>query len=145
VGPWPGYEAVKLLVEQGTPMLSPEWLSGTRLTVRQLLKVPLIPDPRWLRWFKLAGVPKAKPNFVAARFPNYELEAQAAMQGIGAALLSPVLFAQFTAQGALIAPFRWTIEGPESYWLLWSKEFSDAHFVGWMKLQFGISAADPGA
>jgi len=145
VGPWPGYEAVKLLAEQGTPMLSPKWLSGSRLTVRQLLKVPLIPDPRWAPWFKLAGIAKAKPTFVAARFPNYELEAQAALQGIGAALLSPVLFAQFTAQGALIAPFRWTVEGPESYWLLWSKEFSDSHFVEWMKLQFGISAAHPGS
>jgi LysR family glycine cleavage system transcriptional activator len=62
------------------------------MTVRKLLQVPLIPDPRWSEWFRLAGVPKAKPQFVAARFPNYELEAQAAMQGMGAALLSPVLF-----------------------------------------------------
>lgn len=139
VGPWPGYDAVRLLAEQGTPMLSPKWLSGSRLTVRQLLRVPLIPDPRWAPWFKLARVSKAKPTFVAARFPNYELEAQAALQGIGAALLSPVLFAQFTAQGVLIAPFRWTVEGPESYWLLWTKETSDSHFVGWMKLQFGIA------
>jgi LysR family glycine cleavage system transcriptional activator len=142
VGPWPGYGSVRLLAEQGTPMLSPKWLSGSRLTVRQLLRVPLIPDPRWAPWFKLAGVPKATPTFVAARFPNYELEAQAALQGIGAALLSPILFAQFTAQGVLIAPFRWTIEGPESYWLLWSKEMSDAHFVRWMKLQFSIAGTN---
>ena len=72
----------------------------------------MIPDPRWSEWFRLAGVPNAKPEFVAARFPNYELEAQAALQGIGAALLSPVLFALFTAQGALIAPFSWVVEGP---------------------------------
>jgi LysR family glycine cleavage system transcriptional activator len=142
VGPWPGYEAVRLLSQQGTPLLSPKWLpSGSRLTVRQLLKVPLIPDPHWSQWFKLAGVPNAKPTFVAARFPNYELEAQAALQGIGAALLSPVLFEQFTAQGLLIAPFRWTVEGRDSYWLLWTKEFWDAHFVRWMKSQFGIAAA----
>jgi LysR family glycine cleavage system transcriptional activator len=138
-GPWPGYEAVRLLSEQGTPMLSPKWAPpGTRLTVRKLLRVPLIPDPRWSEWFRLAGVPNAKPQFVAARFPNYELEAQAALQGIGAALLSPVLFAQFTAQGALIAPFPWIVEGPNSYWLLWTKGSSDAHFVSWMKSQFGI-------
>jgi LysR family transcriptional regulator, glycine cleavage system transcriptional activator len=130
VGPWPGYEAVRLLSQQGTPLLSPKWLpSGSRLSVRQLLKVPLIPDPHWSQWFKLAGV------------PNYELEAQAALQGIGAALLSPVLFEQFTAQGLLIAPFRCTVEGRDSYWLLWTKEFWDAHFVRWMKSQFGIAAA----
>ena len=71
------------------------------------------------------------------------LEAQAALQGIGAALLSPVLFAQFTAQGALVAPFPCAVEGPNSYWLLWMKESADSHFVGWMKSQFGI-AADAG-
>lgn len=59
-------------------------------------------------------------------------------KGIGAALLSPVLFAQFTAQGALIAPFPWVVEGPNSYWLLWTKGFSTAHFVSWMKSQCGI-------
>lgn len=141
-GPWPGCEAVRLLSEQGTPMLSPKWVRpGFRLTMRKFLQVPLIPDPRWSEWFRLAGVPNAKPAFVAARFPNYELEAQAALQGIGAALLSPVLFAQLAAQGALIAPFPCTVEGPNSYWLLCAKESSDAHFVRWMKSQFGIPAA----
>lgn len=142
VGPWPGCECVKLLSEQGTPMLSPKWVApGSRLTLRKLLRIPLIPDPRWAQWFVLAGAPNAKPNFVAARFPNYELEAQAALQGIGAALLSPVLFAQFTAQGVLVAPFPCAVEGPNSYWLLWTKESAGTHFVGWMKSQFGILAA----
>jgi LysR family glycine cleavage system transcriptional activator len=140
VGPWQGCESVRLLSEQGTPMLSPKWVPpGSRLTVRKLLRIPLIPDPRWSEWFALAGVSNAKPTFVSTRFPNYELEAQAALQGIGAALLSPVLFAQFTAQGALVAPFPCAVEGPNSYWLLWAKESADAHFVGWMKSQFGIS------
>jgi LysR family transcriptional regulator, glycine cleavage system transcriptional activator len=139
-GPWPHYEAVKLLSELGTPMLSPKWVdSGTRLTVRKLLRVPLIPDPRWSAWFRLAGLANAKPTFVATRFPNYELEAQAVLQGIGAALLSPVLFAPLTEQGSLVAPFSWTVEGPASYWLLSTKEFAESHFLGWMKSQFGIA------
>ena len=139
-GPWPGYESVRLLSERGTPMLSPKWAPpGSRMTVKKLLRVPLIPDSRWVEWFKLAGVAIAKPKFVAARFPNYELEALAAIQGIGAALLSPDLFAQFIAQGMLVAPFASTLEGPNSYWLLWTKEWADAHFLGWMKSQFGIA------
>jgi LysR family transcriptional regulator, glycine cleavage system transcriptional activator len=144
-GPWSDYEAVRLLSDQGTPMLSPKWVpSRNRLTVRKLLQIPLIPDSRWSEWFRLAGVAKAKLRFVAARFPNYELEAQAALEGVGAALLSPALFAQFTARGTLVAPFSWTVQGPNSYWLLWTKESADTHFVGWMKAQFGIGAArDP--
>jgi LysR family transcriptional regulator, glycine cleavage system transcriptional activator len=139
-GPWPGYESVRLLSDHGTPMLSPKWVPpGSRMTVKKLLRVPLIPDSRWAEWFKLAGVANAKPRFVAARFPNYELEALAAVQGIGAALLSPDLFAQFMAQGKLVAPFASTVEGPSSYWLLWTTECADAHFLVWMKSQFGIA------
>lgn len=141
VGPWPGYESVRLLTEQGTPMVSPKWAPrNSRLTVRKLLKIPLIPDPRWSEWFKIAGLPNAKPEFVATRFPNYELEAQAAVQGTGAALLSPVLFGELKAQGALIAPFSWVVKGPSSYWLLWTKESSESHFVRWVKSQFGNEA-----
>jgi LysR family transcriptional regulator, glycine cleavage system transcriptional activator len=139
-GPWPDYESACLLPDHGTPMLSPKWApAGSRMTVKKLLRVPLIPDSRWAKWFKLAGVPNAKPHFVAARFPNYELEAQAAAQGIGAALLSPDLFTQFLAQGALVAPFSWSVEGPSSYWMLWTKQHAEAHFLSWMKLQFDIA------
>jgi LysR family transcriptional regulator, glycine cleavage system transcriptional activator len=147
VGPWPGHTAARLLSEQGTPMLSPRWLPARGpFTVRKLLRVPLVPDPRWPKWFKLAGMPNAKPHFVAARFPNYELEAQAALQGVGAALLSPVLFAEFTAQGALVAPFPWTLEGPDSYWLLWTRESASGHFVRWMQAQFAVGAgSSPGS
>jgi LysR family glycine cleavage system transcriptional activator len=139
-GQWPGYESVRLLSDDGTPMLSPKWAPPSgRMTVKTLLSVPLIPDSRWPAWFKLAGVPNAKPKFVAARFPNYELEAQAAVQGIGAALLSRDLFTQFIAQGALVAPFSSKVEGPSSYWMLWTKQCAEAHFLGWMKSQFGLA------
>jgi LysR family glycine cleavage system transcriptional activator len=142
-GPWPGYQAIRLLSQQGTPMLSPRLTqAGKRLTARSLVKLPLIADPRWSEWFKIAGLPNAKPEFVATRFPNYELEAQAAVQGIGAALLSPVLFAELKVQGTLIAPFPWVVEGPSSYWLLSTKESSESHFVRWMKSQFGVEAAN---
>ncbi len=81
-------------------------------------------------------MPGAKPHFVATRFPNYDLEAQAAVQGIGVALLSPILFAELLAQGTLIAPFPAHVIGPNSYWLLWTPESADSHFVNWVKSQF---------
>lgn len=138
-GPWPAYESVQLFSDDGAPMLSPKWMPRAgRMTAKELLHVPLIPDSRWTAWFKLAGVPNAKPSFVSARFPNYELEAQAAIRGIGAALLSPDLFAQFVEDGTLVAPFSSRVEGPSSYWMLWTKQCAEAHFLGWMKLQFGI-------
>jgi LysR family glycine cleavage system transcriptional activator len=138
-GPWPNYESVRLFTDRGTPMLHPKWLGrGKRMTPRQLLAVPLIPDERWDEWFKLAGLPKAKPHYVSAHLPNFVLEAQAAMEGIGAALLSPELFAPLIEQGALAAPVSVTIEGPHSYWLLWTKDHAARHFVTWLKSQFPL-------
>ena len=109
------------------------------MTVKELLRVPLIPDSPWKAWFELAGVPNAKPKFVSTRFPNYVLEAQAAVEGVGAALLSPDLFSQFVAQSMLIAPFVPKVEGSSSYWMLWTKQCAEAHFLAWMKSQFGIA------
>ena len=137
VGPWPNCSCAILMQEKRTPMFSPKWATG-RSTARKLLQLPLIPDPGWSEWFKLAGMPDARPNFVATRYSNYELEAQAAVQGIGAALLSPVLFADLIAQKVLAAPFSMAIEGRGGYWLLWTDESAERHFVRWMKSQFGI-------
>ena len=123
-------------------MFSPKWATR-RLTAKKLLEMPLIPDPGWPEWFKLAGIPNAKPTFLATRYSNYELEAQAAAQGFGAALLSPVLFADLIAQGVLTAPFSWVLEGRGGYWLLWVDESPERHFVRWIKLQFGIGAEPP--
>jgi LysR family glycine cleavage system transcriptional activator len=140
IGPWPHCHSARLMVEQRTPMFSPR-LAPSRLTARKLLELPLIPDPGWPEWFRLAGVANAKPNFVATRYANYELEAQAAVQGTGVALLSPVLFADLTAQGVLTAPFSLMLEGQSGYWLLWFDDPPECHFVRWMKSQFGLESA----
>jgi LysR family glycine cleavage system transcriptional activator len=133
-GPWRGVSGVNLLPELGTPMLSPSLLRKKgRLSIRQLLELPLIPDGRWSEWFKLAGQPDAKPSFAATRFPTYELEALAAAQGIGVALLSPVLFGEMCRRGELIAPFDTTVEGPASYWALWADNEEPPHFVQWLR------------
>ncbi len=143
IGPWPGCEGTRILKELGTPMFSPKLVPGTRpLTVRALVKIPLIPDPRWPAWFKAAGMPAAKPRFVPTRFSNYELETQAVIRGVGAALLSPALCEELIRQGAVIAPFPWVVEGPASYWLLWAKEASQSHFIRWMKSEFDAGLSD---
>jgi LysR family transcriptional regulator, glycine cleavage system transcriptional activator len=126
-------------------MLSPKLLPPrSRITARALLKVPLIPDPGWPEWFKIAGVPNASPRFFATRFPNYELEAQAAVNGVGAVLLSPVLYGELVAQKALLAPFASAVDSGDAYWLLWTKECADSHFVRWIKAQFSADSGRRG-
>jgi LysR family glycine cleavage system transcriptional activator len=144
-GPWPGYRATRLLAEQGTPMFSPRLHGGPApLSVDDLLQLPLIPDPRWPAWFQAAGRPDARPGFVATRFPNYELEARAAVQGLGVALLSSVLFADLCERGELIAPFATVVEGPNSYWLLAPAEGSRSHFEQWLEAEFMAAVPAPG-
>jgi LysR family glycine cleavage system transcriptional activator len=136
-GPWSGYSAVELMREQGTPMLSPSLAGGRELTLDRLLELPLIADRRWAEWFARAGRPDAEARFAATRFPTYELEAQAAVQGIGVALLSPMLFGELCRSGALVAPFETVVDGPDSYWLLWASGSPAPHFVDWLTGQFG--------
>lgn len=136
-GSWPGYRATRLLAEQGTPMLSPRLLPTGECTVDKLLSLPLIPDPRWPAWCEAAGRPGAKPGFVTTRFPNYELEARAAVQGLGVALLSPLLFADLCERGELVAPFASTVvQGPDSYWLLAPADAPASHFEQWLRACF---------
>jgi LysR family glycine cleavage system transcriptional activator len=135
-GPWRGFSTLKLLPELGTPMLSPALIrKKERLSLRQLLELPLIPDGRWSEWFELAGLRGAKPKFAATRFPTYELEALAAVKGVGVALLSPVLFGDLCRKGELIAPFHTVVEGPASYWALWPQDAEMPHFVQWLQQQ----------
>jgi LysR family glycine cleavage system transcriptional activator len=129
-----GSSTVELLPDQGTPMLSPLLMRGRNaLSPRQLLKLPLIPDSRWTRWFQGAGLPDAKPTFCRTRFATYELEAMAAIKGMGVALLSPFLYDDLKTAGTLVAPFNYTVEGPNKYWAVWRKGAPTPHFVRWIQ------------
>jgi len=141
-GPWGGFSSAELLPDEGTPMLSPS-LRGdaSRLTPRQLLDLPLIPDTRWTRWFALAGLPDAVPTFASTRFATYELEAIAAAKGVGVALLSRFLYADLVAQGALVAPFDTNVDGPQSYFALWREGAATPHFVRWIRKELDEARA----
>lgn len=143
-GPWRGYSTVELLPDQGTPMLSPALLAkGGPSSPSRLLDVPLIPDGRWTRWFERAGLPGAKPTFTSTRFSTYEQEVVAVLEGAGAALLPPFFYDDLCSQGRLIAPFEWTVDGPNSYWALWREDTPVPHFVRWVQQELSRAKAPP--
>lgn len=131
-GPWPGFASIELMPELGTPMLSRALAGNDAMTPARLLALPLIPDARWPRWFAEAGLPDVEPTFAPTRFASYELEAAAATKGAGVALLSPFLYADLVAEGALIAPFDIVVEGPARYWALWRTGTGMPNFVRWL-------------
>lgn len=101
-------------------MLRPDLLEGCAIVEPgDLAHVPLIPHSDWPRWFDEQGL--NRPDLTAARrlaFPSQDLAAQAALEGKGAALLSPKLFAAEIASGRLVNPFPFVLSGPEQYWLV---------------------------
>ncbi|MFT3915110.1 MAG: LysR substrate-binding domain-containing protein [Anaeromyxobacteraceae bacterium] len=149
VAPPPGYAALALLEDRGTPMLSPAlWGSPRRATPgtpspRRLLDLPLLADDRWPGWFTRAGLRGGAPRSAAARFASYELEAAAAVAGVGVALLCPVLYGPLVEGGALVAPFALTVDGPRRYWALWGAGQPAPHLVRWLAdtLAAGVGTA----
>jgi LysR family glycine cleavage system transcriptional activator len=138
-GPWSGASAALLAVDRGVAMASPKLLGGKPCSSRRVLDLPLLRDARWPRWFERAGIRNANPRFAATRFKSYELEAAAAVQGIGVALLSPFVYADLVEERALVVIGDAAVDGPDSYWVLWHDEAATG-FVTWLQ-----AAVTPGA
>lgn len=113
--PWrqgeePGMVSHPLIRLTFTPMLSPalaESIGGVREPA-DLMKLPIISpeDPWWKQWFTAAGLPDAQ--LIGTKLHSYEaqdLEANAAVSGYGAAILSPFFFRDELASGRLVQPF----------------------------------------
>lgn len=118
-GGWPGMQSIPLLPVLGTPMLSPELASKTKLrTPADLQRLPLLPDVNWKAWFRQVGVREPELRLTPAVMPTQDMTATAAVRGTGVALLSPVLFADLLAEQKLVRPFEQIFVGPETYYVV---------------------------
>ena len=119
LGAWRGFQATALFAVEATPMLSPALLAGRQLSSpADLASLPLLPYDDWPRWFAGAGVTPPALRLYADNYPTHELDAAAAMEGAGVALLSPILFAAQLHEGKLIQPFPHVLRGPAQHFLL---------------------------
>ena len=118
-GNWPDFEVTKLIQLDFTPMLSPQLAATVRLqSPRDLIKLPLLQHDDWPLWFRHAGVRSPRLRFGAPAYPTYELDAVAAVEGTGVALLSPTLFASLVREGKLVQPFSEVLRGSSWHYLL---------------------------
>ncbi len=121
-GQWPGLFATKLLGVRFTPMLAPR-LAATIGGVREpadILKLPLLDpkDPWWLDWLRINGLPlEVLEKQTTPSLSMQSLVANAAMAGLGVALLTPAYYRQELADGRLIQPFEHVIDEGDAYWL----------------------------
>ncbi len=119
-GGWQGLDEYRLAPVEVTPMLAPSLL-GTRNLIMPdaLADFELLPHPDWHAWFGGARCEVSQAlRFVAIDYPTHELDANAALAGVGVALLSPVLFRPLLEKGLLIAPFSYVLSGPAWHFAL---------------------------
>src|SRR5688500_1950154 len=144
LGGWRGFQATALFAVEATPMLSPALLAGKHLSSpADLASLPLLPYDDWPRWFAEAGVAPPALRLYADDYPTHELDAAAALEGAGVALLSPILFAAQLHEGKLIQPFPHVLRGPSQHFLLLKDgEARPAvlRFRDWLLAEAGVTA-----
>jgi LysR family glycine cleavage system transcriptional activator len=146
-GNWPDFEVTRLMPVDVTPMLSPVLAASVRLSSPDdLAKLPLLPNDDWPLWFRRVGVQARRLRFCAAEYPTYELDAVAAMEGTGVALLSPTLFGSLLQEGKLIQPFPELMRGPSWHCLLLKRGEARAAvhgFRSWLQEEMASGSTAP--
>ncbi len=121
-GVWPGLIATKVLDVRFTPMLSPKLAAeiGGIHEAADVLKAPLL-DPKddwWIMWFKANGLPLSElEKQTGPSLSMQSLNGEAAMAGMGVALLTPEYYTRELADGRLVMPLDRVIDENSGYWL----------------------------
>ncbi|WP_416064928.1 LysR family transcriptional regulator [Rhizobium sp. ZK1] len=136
---WPGAELAFLMSERTLPACSPDFLKRNAIShPEDLLTVPLLhlttrPDA-WERWFADNGV--AFESVHGMLFDQFATAAQAAIAGLGVALLPTFLIQEDLKRGDLIAAVNREMESRERYYLASPPERADyaplAAFRDWI-------------
>jgi LysR family glycine cleavage system transcriptional activator len=122
---WPGAEMVLLRSEEVVPACSPalKRQHGFRVAgdFKQAALLSISTRPRaWDRWFSLHDVPGR--TFQGMVFDQFATVAQAAIAGVGVALLPTFLIKDELASRKLVRAINLPMESPERYYLVWPSE-----------------------
>ncbi|MGL4321742.1 MAG: LysR family transcriptional regulator [Paracoccaceae bacterium] len=121
-GNWPGATHRKLFDEQIIAVCSPAFNATHAITnPADLLSLPLLqlesrPD-EWQAWFAHHAQPGLPPRGMV--FDQFATVMQAAIHGVGVALLPAFLAGPTLQEGRLVAAFGGAVPGGGSYWLVW--------------------------
>jgi DNA-binding transcriptional LysR family regulator len=148
---WPGTEAMKLTDEEilavASPVIPPLHAAAEVLSL-PLLQLESRPGD-WGRWLAHHGQPNLRPP--AMLFDQFATMQQAAIHGMGAALLPLFLIERDLAEGRLVPLFGPPIRALGSYYLVWDKARSRraplASFIDWLgsELRQAPALDNPGA
>ncbi|WP_372424020.1 LysR family transcriptional regulator [Salinarimonas chemoclinalis] len=123
---WPGAKLHRLMGEEIVPVASPALVSRHRLVEpADVLRVPLLQQatrPRaWEQWLGEAGLDPARAT-PGPRFEQFAMVAQAAVAGLGLAIVPRFLVEDELRAGVLVIPFDRPSRSREAYWLVYPEE-----------------------
>ncbi len=120
-GPWPGVERVDLFTESFYVVASPAFLQRHPVrTTEDIARVPLLhhKDYPWNLWFEGHGLPTPKlPR--GPRFDDSAVITDAALQGLGLALVREWLVEHDLVSGRLVKPIPGAIQADANYSFVW--------------------------
>lgn len=122
-GDWPDTQSLLLKHEQVIPVCAPD-LAARIAKPADLLKHPLLHirsrPAAWSDWFTAKSVPLSKP-IPGTLYDQFSTITQAALHGLGVALMPDYLVEQDIATGKLAALFGPALETKGAYYLAWSQ------------------------
>ncbi|TKA95117.1 LysR family transcriptional regulator [Cereibacter changlensis] len=133
---------LRLFGEDVVAVAAPEFLAAHPVrAAADLLALPLLQleaRPRgWQGWLAHHGIEAQAPRGMV--FDQFATMMQAAIHGIGVALLPEFLAAPSLADGALVPVFGGPVAGRHGYWLVWPETRADhpplAAFRDWLRAE----------
>jgi DNA-binding transcriptional LysR family regulator len=120
-GNWPGAVTTRLMAERLVPVCSPALIAPRKgITAAQLALLPLLQQATrpyaWQEWFESTGVP-ADRALAGSRYELYSMSLQAAVAGMGVALVPDYSAERQLAAGELILPVPQASIAGRDYWL----------------------------
>lgn len=120
-GDWSGTEAHFLMHESPVPVCSPALIApASELTPIQIAQLPLLQQTTrpyaWRQWFASLGM-RVEHDLNGTRLELFSMLAQAAMHGMGAALIPPFLIRDELASGKLINLCAHSFDSDNAYYL----------------------------
>lgn len=145
---WPGVRYLPLMPETVVPVCAPDLLDAPLSQASDMLAHPLLhleSRPRgWARWLAALDVAAEPPAGMV--FDQFSTMAQAAIHGLGVALL-PTFFAQpYLRDGQLILASAHSTQSIGSYYLVWPEDRDEGaaltSFRTWLAGQAQLSALE---
>lgn len=145
---WPGARLHRLMGEEIVPVASPALVERFGIDEPvDMLKLPLLQQstrPRaWANWLERQGLPPQRA-MMGPRFEQFAMVAQAAVAGLGLAIVPRFLVEEELRTGALVIPVDRPVTGEEGYYLVYPAEKAGLPtviaFRDWLLAECGAGA-----